>query len=216
MLDWMDRNPAAGLMGPRILNSDGTRQFSARSFPNWTVAFAHRHSILARVAPSNPFTSQYLRMNLNGVVTEVDWASGCCLLVRKNAFEALGGFDDGYFLFFEDVDLAHRANQMGWRCLYYPTVSFTHAIGSSRAFLPDQGIRAKHASAQRYFTKNVIRNPALARVCTMAISLRCFLSEQYHRRAHRGSVDVLPASSESLTPSESLASSKSLTPSYFE
>jgi N-acetylglucosaminyl-diphospho-decaprenol L-rhamnosyltransferase len=208
MLDWMDRNPSASLMGPRILNPDGTRQYSARSFPNWTLAFAHRDSILTRAFPSNPFTSQYLRMNLNGVVTEVDWASGCCLLARKEAFEAVGGFDEGYFLFFEDVDLAHRAKQMGWRCLYYPTVTFTHTIGSSRAYLPDRGIRARHFSAQRYFTKNVIRNPALAKVCAMAISSRCFLSEQRHRLSLRGRTAP--------PPDRSIAPAESLTPSYFE
>ena len=147
-------------------------------------------------------------MNLNGVVTKVDWASGCCLLARKKAFAAVGGFDEGYFLFFEDVDLAHRAKQTGGQCLYYPTVTFTHAIGSSRAHLPDQGIRAKHLSAQRYFTKNVIRNPLLASACRMAISLRCFLAERYHRRALRENIVAAPR--RSMTPSESL------TPTYFE
>ena len=204
MLDWMDRNPSASLMGPRILNPDGTRQYSARSFPNWTVAFAHRNSILTRLFPSNPFTSQYLRMNLNGVVTEVDWASGCCLLARKKAFEAVGGFDEGYFLFFEDMDLAHRAKQMGWRCVYYPGVSFTHAIGSSRAHLPDGGIRARHFSAQRYFTKNVIRNPVLAKACSMAISFRALLAERYYRQGHRRGSAIPSTARESLPPRESL------------
>ena len=181
LLEWLDQNPSVSLAGPRILNSDGTRQYSCRSFPTWSVALAHRHSVLTRMFPSNPLTKNYLRLNLDGVVTEVDWASGCCLLVRKKMFEAIEGFDEGYFLFYEDVDLAHRVKQMGSQCVYYPTVTFTHTIGSSRVFLPDQGIRAKHFSAQRYFTKNVIRNPALARICSMAISLRGILSEQYHR-----------------------------------
>lgn len=178
MLDWMDRNPSVGLLGPRIMNSDGTRQYSARSFPNWTVAFAHRYSILTRVFPNNPISSQYLQTHLNGAVTPVDWVSGCCLLARKEAFDAVDGFDEGYFLFFEDVDLAHRAKQKGWQCVYYPSVAFTHSIGGSRVHLQDQGVRAKHQSAQRYFTRHVIRNPILAQAFAMAVSLRSFFSEK--------------------------------------
>jgi N-acetylglucosaminyl-diphospho-decaprenol L-rhamnosyltransferase len=100
-------------------------------------------------------------------------------------FEEVGGFDEGYFLFFEDVDLAHCVKQRGGQCIYYPTVEFTHTIGSSRASLPDQGIRAKHCSTERYFTKNVIRNPSLAKVFRAALSLRCRLAEQYHRHTLR-------------------------------
>jgi GT2 family glycosyltransferase len=204
MLDWMDRNPGVSLMGPRILNLDGTRQYSARSFPNWTLAFAHRNSLLTRVFPSNPFTSRYLRTNLNGVVTDVDWASGCCLLARKETFDALGGFDEGYFLFFEDVDLSHRAMQLGRRCVYYPGVAFTHAIGGSRAHLPDCGVLARHFSAQRYFTRNVIRNPVLAKACSMAISVRCFLSEARQLLSRRERTAAVPE--EPMAPSKTLTS----------
>jgi N-acetylglucosaminyl-diphospho-decaprenol L-rhamnosyltransferase len=63
----------------------------------------------------------------------VDWASGCALLARRSTFEAAQGFDEEYFLFFEDVDLAYRMNQMGSRCVYYPNVAFTHDIGKSRS-----------------------------------------------------------------------------------
>ncbi|MGH9785996.1 MAG: glycosyltransferase family 2 protein [Terriglobia bacterium] len=181
LLGWLDRNPWAALAGPRVLNPDGTRQFSCRSFPSWTTSFSHRYSALTRAFPANPLSQGYLRMNLDGKPTEVDWASGCCLLVRRAIFEELGGFDEGYFLFFEDVDLAHRLKRRGGQCAYYPQVEFTHAIGSSRAFLPDQGIRAKHLGAARYFTKNVIRNPWLARAFRWAVSLRCRIAEQVHR-----------------------------------
>ena len=185
LVEWLDRNSSVALAGPRVLNPDGTRQFSCRSFPTWTTAFAHRYSVLTKMFPSNPFSQSYLRTNLDGKPTEVDWASGCCLLVRKSVFEEVGGFDEGYFLFFEDVDLAHRVKQRGGQCIYYPAVEFTHTIGSSRAYLPDRGIRAKHCSTERYFTQNVIRNPSLAKVFRMAISWRCLLAEQYHRHTLR-------------------------------
>jgi GT2 family glycosyltransferase len=185
LIEWLDRNSSVALVGPKILNPDGTRQFSCRSFPDWTTAFAHRHSLLTKIFPANPFTTNYLQKNLDGKPTEVDWASGCCLLVRRKVFDEVGGFDDGYFLFFEDADLAHRVKQRGWQCVYYPWLTFSHAIGSSRSYLPDLGIRAKHLSAERYFTKNVIRNSSLAKVFKFAISLRCLVSEQYHRHRAR-------------------------------
>ena len=181
LLEWLDRNPWAALAGPRVLNPDGTRQFSCRSFPTWTTSFSHRDSVLTRAFPANPLSQNYLQTNLDGKPTAVDWASGCCLLVRRAVFEELGGFDEGYFLFFEDVDLAHRLKRRGGQCVYYPDVQFTHRIGSSRAYLPDQGIRAKHSSAARYFTRNVIRNPWLAGAFRWAVSLRCRIAEQHHR-----------------------------------
>lgn len=195
LIDWLDRNRSVALAGPRILNPDGTRQFSCRSFPTWTTAFSHRHSLLTRLYPTNPLTRNYLRMNLDGIETEVDWASGCSLLVRRKMFEAVGGFDEGYFLFFEDADLAHRVKQRGLQCIYYPKVTFSHTTGSSRAYLPDQGIRAKHSSAERYFMKNVIRNSSMAKAFKMAVSLRCLVAEQTQRlRLGRASVPAAPNS----------------------
>src|ERR1035437_4977005 len=145
----MDRNDLIGIAGPRILNSNGTRQFSARSFPTWTIAFSHRHSLLTKMFPANPLTSKYLRSDLDGRPTEIDWVSGCCMLVRKKVFEVIGGFDEGYFLFFEDVDFAYRAKKSGSRCVYYPDLQFSHSTGASRAHLPDKGIEAHHSSAER-------------------------------------------------------------------
>ena len=180
LIEWLDRNPAVALVGPRILNPDGTRQFSARSFPDWTTPFSHRHSLLTRVLPNNPFTRRYLRADLDGKPTRVDWAAGCCLLARKKALEEVGGFDEGYFLFFEDVDLAYRLKARGLNCVYYPGKTFSHTIGASRAHLRDLGATAKHFSATRYFTKNVIRNKFLADLFAVGVSLRCLISTIYH------------------------------------
>lgn len=179
LIEWLDRNPTVALVGPHILNPDGTRQFSARSFPNWTTAFCHRHSLLTKVLPNNPFTRRYLRVDLDGQPTPVDWASGCCLIARKRALEEVGGFDEGYFLFFEDVDLAYCLKAHGLECVYHPGMTFSHSIGMSRAHLRDHGARAKHLSATRYFTKNVIRNRFLADLFAVGVSLQCLLSAIY-------------------------------------
>jgi len=187
LVEWLNHDSSVALVGPRILNLDGTRQFSCRSFPNWTTALAHRHSLLTRYFPANRLTKNYLLAGLDGHPSAVDWASGCCLLVRKKVVEELGGLDEGFFLFFEDVDLAYRVRERGSRCVYYPGLTFTHTIGASRANLPDQGMKAKHLSAARYFTKNVIHSQSVGQMFRMAVSVRSLLSEFYHRRRPKGS-----------------------------
>jgi GT2 family glycosyltransferase len=181
LLRWLDQNPSVALLGPRVLNLDGSRQFSCRGFPGWTTTLCHRHSLLARVFPNNPLTAQHLRTDLDTRPAEVDWASGCCLLARKSVLREIGGFDDGYFLFFEDVDLAYRLKARNWKCVYYPALTFYHAIGVSRAHLADQGSRLKYVSAARYFSKHLIRNEFLSRAFRAAMRFRCGLADVLRR-----------------------------------
>lgn len=172
LLAWLDGNPAIGLVGPQILNPDGSRQLSCRSFPNLATTFFHRHSVMTGLLPSNPFSRAYLRTDLDGRPQQVDWASGCCLIARKAAVSSVAGFDEEYFLFFEDVDLALRLRQAGWKCIYYPHLAFVHFLGVSRESLPDKGIRAKYASAERYFARHVIRNGGLRTLFRLTIRAR--------------------------------------------
>jgi len=190
-LNWLDASPDVALVGPRVLNLDGTRQLSCRSFPSWSTALCHRYSLLSRLAPDNALSRSYLRSDLDGLPAEVDWASGCCLFARAQALRQVSGFDEGYFLYFEDVDLAYRLNQRGWKCMYYPGISFTHSIGASRALLPDQAAKAKYASAARYFSKNVVRRTAF----TGAISALAALGGQLSAVANRARTALVRLSS---------------------
>jgi len=182
LLKWLDEHPSVAIAGPCVLNAGGGRQFSCRGFPTLANCISHRGSILTRFFPNNGLTRDYLCPGLDREVANVDWASGCCLFVRRHALEEVGGFDEGYFLFYEDVDLAFRMSQRGFTCVYYPFLTFSHAIGSSRVYLSDSGIKAKHLSAARYFTKHVIRNPFVAKLFRLGVSLRCRLAQYYHRR----------------------------------
>ncbi len=178
LIRWLDENPSVGLAGPRVLNLDGTRQFSCRSFPDWSTALCHRHSFLTQWFPNNRWTAKYLRTDLDGKPTKVDWASGCCLIARRDALGEIGGFDEDYFLFFEDVDLAYRLKS-NWNCVFYPMLTFTHVLGASRAYLADEGDRMKHISARRYYSKHLIRHPLLLRAFNTAIGLRSYLNERF-------------------------------------
>ncbi len=172
LLQWLESRPQVALVGPKIVNVDGTRQLSCRAFPSWDMAIAHRHSLLMRLLPGNPVTHRYLRTDLDGQPRQVDWASGCCLLARKPVLESVGGFDEDFFLYFEDVDLAYRLKQLGWQAAYYPELTFVHELGVSREALPDRGQLIKHRSAARYFSKHLISNGQAARAFRLAAMLR--------------------------------------------
>jgi N-acetylglucosaminyl-diphospho-decaprenol L-rhamnosyltransferase len=106
-------------------------------------------------APSNRFTRAYQQADLlpgdaAGGARRVDWVSGACLLARRTAFEELGGFDEAYFMYAEDVDLCWRAGRAGWSVLYVPSAEVTHRQGVSTARRPYRMILEHHRSLLRF------------------------------------------------------------------
>lgn len=152
MLDAAPRHPRAGAFGPRVLNPDGTVYPSARALPSLSHGIGH--ALLSRVWPSNPWTAAYLDHERHAPDAErtAGWLSGACLLLRREAFDAVGGFDEGYFMFFEDVDLGDRLGRSGWSSVVIPSAGVTHAQGTSWRERPEAMIRAHHHSAARYLS----------------------------------------------------------------
>ena len=115
LADWMDAHPRVGVTGPRLRNDDGSIQASARRFPDCTTAIAGRSSWLTRALPGNRLS----RRNLPALDTatiepvDVDWVSGACMMIRRDVFEALGGLDEGFFMYWEDADFCRRAAHAG-------------------------------------------------------------------------------------------------------
>ncbi len=154
LVAWLETHPETGLVGPRVVNDDGTVQASARRFPGPSAAIAGRSTWLSRRFPGNWLTRRNLvARDATGPVT-VDWLAGSCLMVRRDLFERLGGFDEAFFLYWEDADLCRRAAALGFSCTYLPTVSVRHAGGRSAAQDPKAAIRAFHASAYRLYWKH--------------------------------------------------------------
>ena len=156
LLEFAQSRPDAAVTGPRILNSDGTVQGSARRFPGFTTAFAGRSSWLTRAFPNNPLSRQNLPA-LNGRTTplEVDWVSGACMLIRRNAFDQIGGMDERFFLYWEDADLCKRLAAVGWRTVYFPNATIVHAGGRSSIHAYRESLVAFHNSAFFLFRKHV-------------------------------------------------------------
>ncbi len=138
-------------IGPAIDNGDGTTYPSARAVPSLRTGVGH--AMFTNLWPSNPWTRRYRN---DGVVTErrdAGWLSGACLLVRRSAFNELGGFDTGFFMYFEDVDLGYRFGKHGYRNVYEPSVRVVHTGAHSTNSDSRAMIAAHHTSARRFLSK---------------------------------------------------------------
>lgn len=145
-------DPGVGAAGPCIRNLDGTIYPSARRNPG--VVDAAGHGLFARVWPGNPFTRRYRDLDANPVLArDVDWASGAALWLRRDAIDAIGGWDDGYFMYVEDVDVGWRLRGAGWRIRYEPTGEVAHHQGLSTDRHPARMIVAHHRSLYRFAQK---------------------------------------------------------------
>lgn len=174
-------HPEAGIIGPKLLNPDGTLQFSCRRFPN-PVAAAFRNTFLGRLFPNNRFTREYLMQDWpHDLPREVDWLSGAAMFIRREVIERVGVLDDNLFMYCEDVDLCKRTWQAGFRVVYVPDAVVTHAIGHSTSQVANKMIVRFHRSMFRYYRKHDLReSPVLLRpflfvFAFSALSLRASL-----------------------------------------
>ncbi len=151
LLEVAARHPAAGAFGPLITTPDGVVYPSARHLPS--VGTGVGHAVFGWWWPTNPWTRRYRQDNAAPVERQAGWLSGSCLLLRRTAFDAVGGFDPGYFMYFEDVDLGYRLAQAGWASVYCPSAAAVHLGGHSTERSPDAMARAHHASAYRYLSR---------------------------------------------------------------
>ncbi len=145
LVDFLSSHEDYALVGPRIVRPDGSVYPSHRVFPN--VWLAGAHALLAPWWAHNPATRRYRAPHHDG---SVDWVSGACFLVRRSAFEAVGGFDERYFMFAEDMALCWSLAQRGWRVGASDDAVVTHVEGVSRARATRAMVIAHHRSAIRF------------------------------------------------------------------
>lgn len=150
------RWPKAAAFGPAIVTPDGQPYPSARSFPS--VKTGVGHALFAKIWPKNPWTRAYHHGRSEPGEGPTGWLSGAALLVRRDVFEQLHGFDPGYFMFFEDVDLCERMAKAGWERIYVPTARVVHIGGASwRTSRSAQMTIEHHRSAARYIDRKYNR-----------------------------------------------------------
>ena len=140
-----------GAVGPAIM-TDGEVYPSARAVPSLRTGVGH--ALFANIWLGNPWTRAYRRdSSRDPVRRDAGWLSGACVLVRKSAFDELGGFDDGYFMYFEDVDLGYRLGKAGYRNVYEPATFVVHSGAHSTSDHSAQMIIVHHQSARRFLTR---------------------------------------------------------------
>ncbi|MEE6179125.1 glycosyltransferase family 2 protein [Mycobacterium sp. 050134] len=144
LLDAAGRWPRAGALGPLIRDPDGSVYPSARQLPS--LVRGGMHAILGPVWKRNPWTAAYRQERLEPTERPVGWLSGSCLLVRRSAFAQIGGFDERYFMYMEDVDLGDRLGRAGWQNVYVPSAEVLHHKGHSTGDDPASHLAAHHRS----------------------------------------------------------------------
>jgi len=144
--------PDLGAVGPLIRNTDGTIYPSARSDPR--VRDAVGHGLLGFVWRTNPFTRRYRQLDADpSRPRDVDWVSGAAVWLRRDALDTVGGWDERYFMYVEDVDLCWQLRRRGWRVGYEPGGVVTHVQGATTAKHPYHMITEHHRSLYRFASK---------------------------------------------------------------
>jgi N-acetylglucosaminyl-diphospho-decaprenol L-rhamnosyltransferase len=178
LLAALSTDPGCALVGPLIRTPGGDRYPSARRFPS--LVDAAGHAALGIVAPGNRFTRTYQQSHLDDEPTgtgTVDWVSGACFAVRRDAFEQVGGFDEAYFMYAEDVDLCWRLGRAGWRVAYAADAEVTHLQGVSTDRHPYRMILEHHRSVLRFAGRSTRGwRRGLVPVMAAAIGLRAVVA----------------------------------------
>jgi N-acetylglucosaminyl-diphospho-decaprenol L-rhamnosyltransferase len=175
----LDAHDDLGLVGPRIEEPSGAVYPSAREFPQLGDAIGH--AFVGMFQPDNPWTKRY-RLDDGKIGDDigddiVDWVSGACVLVRRLAYMSVGGFDEAYFMYVEDLDLCWRLRRAAWGVGYVSSANVVHEQGVSTQRHPYRMLVAHHASTWRFVRRSASgRTRALLPVLGAGISARLGLA----------------------------------------
>jgi N-acetylglucosaminyl-diphospho-decaprenol L-rhamnosyltransferase len=180
MLARFDEEPALGACGPRIRNVDGSDYPSARRSPS--IALAIAHGLLGLWWPTNPFTARYRELDADpSRPRAVDWVSGAAVWLRRGALDAVGGWDERYFMYMEDLDLCWRLRRSGFDVAYEPAGAVTHVQGASTSRSPYRMLVQHHRSAWRFARRRLTGvRVVLLPLAAVYLAARCVLAMAEH------------------------------------
>ena len=159
LVSFIDAHPRAACVGPKVFNADGSFQLSAkRSIPSPFDAMS-RALGLSKLFPHSRRLARYNVTYLDPDETNrVDASTGCCMLLRRAALDEVGLFDEGYFIYCEDVDWYLRAKQAGWEIWYVASAVIEHHHAYSEKFRKRRAVRDFHHSMIRFHRKHFARD----------------------------------------------------------
>jgi len=183
LLEAARRWPDGGAFGPLVITAHGDVYPSARQLPS--LANGIGHALCGWWWRGNPWTAAYRMDREEPVERTSGWLSGCCLLLRRSAFEEVGGFDPAYFMYFEDVDLGERLGRAGWSNVYVPAASITHTRAHATSNYAARMAAEHHRSAWRYVSRRYSgwRWLPLRAALRVGIALRSQLAQRVPRVA---------------------------------
>ncbi|MBC7595487.1 MAG: glycosyltransferase family 2 protein [Kineosporiaceae bacterium] len=152
LIDRAEGNEHIALVGPRIVDENGVTYPSARAIPSLRMGIGH--ALFANIWPTNPWSTAYHNDSSEALTTRTaEWLSGAFFLARRSAFEAVEGFDEHFFMYFEDVDLGYRLGRAGWLCVYEPSAVIVHTGAHSTSDDSLAMAREHHLSASKFLSR---------------------------------------------------------------
>jgi N-acetylglucosaminyl-diphospho-decaprenol L-rhamnosyltransferase len=150
----LERNPRAAMAGPLVLDADGSVQSTRRRFPTTASLFVESTPLQQMLSPTHRiFRDYYVLDRSDQVAQETDWLVGACLLVRRTALEQVRGFDERFFMYFEETDWCRRFKQAGWSVIFEPEAHARHLGGQSSEQVPTRRQCEFNESKCRYARK---------------------------------------------------------------
>ena len=168
LASYVGSQPRVGIVGGLVREESGALQPSARAFPDLSTAFGGRTALLTRLWPSNPLTVRNLASSAVAHPDRVDWVTGAFMFIRRQTFDDVGGFDERFFMYWEDADLCRRAAARGWQTAFFPSVSVRHLTGRASRHVPIRTLVAFHRSVFHYYWKH---GGPVARVLSPIVAL---------------------------------------------
>ncbi|HMD84904.1 MAG TPA: glycosyltransferase family 2 protein [Terriglobia bacterium] len=154
LADFLDQHPTAGNVGPRILNPDGSLQSSCRRYPTLWNNFCSAAGLATAFKKSRVFAGEHMFYFPHDRTAPVDVLVGCFWMVRREAFEAVGLLDEGFFVYGEDIDWCRRCRKAGWQVVFFPGGEAIHARGGASATDPVNSAVVQQRSVLYYWSKH--------------------------------------------------------------
>jgi N-acetylglucosaminyl-diphospho-decaprenol L-rhamnosyltransferase len=186
LISVLREDPRVGLAGPRILDDDGSLSWSLRRYPRLRSTYAQA-LFLHRLFPRASWTDELIRDEAAYTAPrEAEWLSGACMLVRRSAYEQIGGFDEGFFLYCEDTDICKRLWDAGRPVRFEPRAEVHHVGGASSGAGETQAIaaRSRVLYARKHHTRRYARLETLGVALSEATHVVTSLGRPASRRGH--------------------------------
>ncbi|HNS51278.1 MAG TPA: glycosyltransferase family 2 protein [Anaerolineae bacterium] len=179
MAAYLAAHPRVGAVGPQLRYPDGTLQSSRRRFPTLATALLES-TLLQQWWHDNPVLRHYYMLDTpDDAAQPVDWVVGACLMVRREVFEQVGGLDEGFFMYSEEMDWCHRIKDAGWEVVYLPAAVVIHHEGKSS----EQVVAARHIHFQSSKVRYIRKYHGHARAEAVRIFLLATYAFQWMREA---------------------------------